>query len=198
MRTRLQEWLRAFAHGQCDDERRCTELQARGLDPGRARALAPLLGGLYEKVLAAGRPVEIRTFHAWFSQLLRGAPIELLAELGLHAEMEILDDLSEHWPAILRRFHAAVLADAALNADFQALIRDRGRTQARRWLEAAWDKRVEIELADAAGTLESSVPPAHGHWPAYAVYRHPAERVDTPVVARSCARQPWRCAPVKG
>ncbi len=183
MRTRLQEWLRAFAHGQCDDERRFTELRARGLDEARAREFAPLLGGLYERVLNAGRPVEIRTFHAWFSQLLRGAPIDLLTQLGLHAEVEIVDDLSEHWPAILRRFHAAVLADAALGADFHALIRDRGRSQARRWLDAAWDKRVELELADAAGTLEASVPPAHRHWPSYAVYGHPAEHVDAPAVA---------------
>ena len=57
---------------------------ARAGSTPRARAtLAPRLGGLHEQRAAAGRPVEIRTFHAWFSQLLRGAPLELLAELGL-------------------------------------------------------------------------------------------------------------------
>ena len=54
---------------------------------GQARALAPALAGLHERLLAAGRAVEMRTFHAWFAQLLRAAPLELLAELGLRPDM---------------------------------------------------------------------------------------------------------------
>ena len=47
----------------------------RGLAPERAEHLAPALGGLYERVLASGRSVQVKTFHAWFSQLMRMAPL---------------------------------------------------------------------------------------------------------------------------
>ncbi|MEP7056675.1 MAG: UvrD-helicase domain-containing protein [Caldimonas sp.] len=183
MRTRLNEWLRKYAAGQCSDAERVRALCERGLGEAEARALAPVFGALYERVLSSGRRVEIRTFHAWFAQLLRAAPLELLTQLGLHAEMEVLDDLDEHRARIERRFHAAVLADPALAADYHALVRDRGRTQVRKWLAAAWDKRIEIELADAAGTLEGSVPSAAAHWPEHRALAHPAEQLRSPRLA---------------
>jgi ATP-dependent helicase/nuclease subunit A len=180
MRTRLNEWLLEFSAARCDHARRVAELRARGVDEAEAERLAPVLGQLLERVLAGGRPAEIRTFHAWFSQLLRAAPMELLMPLGLHADMEVVDDLAEHRPAIMRRFHAAVLADSTLSADYRALVQERGRTQARRWLDAAWDKRIEIELADAGGTLEPSVVAAALHWPEHSHLAHPAERIRAP------------------
>jgi ATP-dependent helicase/nuclease subunit A len=182
MRTRLDEWLREFSSARCDDAHRVAALRARGLDEAAARALAPALGGLHERVLGAGRGVEIRTFHAWFSQLLRGAPLELLAELGLPPDAEIVEDLADHRAPILRRFHRAVRADPALHADYGALVRARGRAQAARWLDAAWDKRIEIELADAAGTLEASVPPFQAVWREHAALDHPAERLLAPAI----------------
>ncbi len=177
MRARLDEWLREFASVQCSDEQRAAALRERGLGEAQAHALAPALAGLYERVLRAGRPLEIRTFHAWFSQLLRAAPLELLAELGLHAEMELIEDVTDHAADVYRRFHAALLADAALRADYTTLVTRRGRAQVRRWLDAALAKRVEIEFADAGGTLDSSVPPAREHWPAYARWAHPSMRL---------------------
>jgi ATP-dependent helicase/nuclease subunit A len=177
MRTRLNDWLFDYSAPRCGAAVRVRELRARGLGDAQALALAPALGGLYERVLKSGRRVEIRTFHAWFAQLLRAAPIELLAQLGLHADMEVLDDLAEHRARILRRFHAAVLADPALAEDYRALVQARGRSQLRKWLDAAWDKRIEIELADAAGTLESSVPAARVHWSEHSALAHPAQRM---------------------
>src|SRR5262249_38559781 len=53
---------------------------------------------------------------------------------------------------------AAVAADPSLRADFDTLVRRRGRASLRRWLDTAWEKRVDIELADEAGTLEASIP----------------------------------------
>ncbi|HMC17202.1 MAG TPA: UvrD-helicase domain-containing protein, partial [Albitalea sp.] len=182
MRERLGQWLSGFSAERCSDEARIAELRVRGLDEAQARALAPTLGGLHERLLRAGRPVEIRTFHAWFSQLLRAAPIELLAELGLHADMDIVDDIGEHKGEIYRRFHAAVLADPQLNADYHTMVRERGRSQLRKWLDSAWDKRIEIELADAAGTLAPSVAPAHVHWPELDGLEHPAQRMRYPVL----------------
>ncbi|MBX3623719.1 MAG: UvrD-helicase domain-containing protein [Rhizobacter sp.] len=165
MRERLQEWLRAFSSHAMDDAGRVQQLQLRGLDAAQARTLAPALGRLHETLLAGGRSVEIRTFHAWFSQLLRAAPRDLLAELGLAPGMTLMEELDDHRAAVFRRFHAAVAADAALRADHAALVQRRGRDRLRKWLEAALDKRVELELADASGVLEASMPPpdCEGH-----------------------------------
>lgn len=165
MRGRLTDWLRDFSANAMDDNERVKELCLRGLDAAQARALAPALGRLYETLLRGGRRVEIRTFHAWFSQLLRAAPRDVLAELGLAPGMTLMEELDDHRSAVFRRFHAAVAADANLRADHAAVVRNRGRDALRKWLESALDKRVELELSDAAGVLEASMPPpdCEGH-----------------------------------
>lgn len=83
MRQRLNDWLREFAHPGSSHGARVQALVERGVPLLQAEELAPALGGLHERLLASGRPVEIKTFHAWFSQPLRAAPLELLGELGL-------------------------------------------------------------------------------------------------------------------
>jgi ATP-dependent helicase/nuclease subunit A len=159
MRERLNAWLREFGAAGTTDDARVAALVERGVSPAEAQRLAPRLAALHRQVLVAGRPVEIRTFHAWFSQLLRAAPLELLNELGLQPDMALIEELDDHRGAVFRRFHAAVLADPALREDYAALTARRGRSQLRKWLEAAWHKRVELELADEAGVLDASVPP---------------------------------------
>ena len=158
MRQRLDDWLREFGSPQATDAQRTQALIERGVPAAEAPALAQQLAGLHERVLCAGRAVEVRTFHAWFAQLLRAAPMELLTELGLQPDMQLIEDPQDHRSDVFRRFHAALLRTPELRADHAALIQQRGRSAARKWLEAAWDKRVEFELADAAGTLEPSVP----------------------------------------
>ncbi|MEO6409708.1 MAG: UvrD-helicase domain-containing protein, partial [Burkholderiaceae bacterium] len=160
MRQRLDDWLREYARLQSSHADRVQALRERGLGAGEAERLAPRLAMLFDEVLEGGRPVEVRTFHAWFAQLLRGAPLELLAELGLQPEVELIEDVQEHRFDVFRRFHAALLVDPTARADLRDLIARRGRSQTRKWLEAAWEKRIEIELADAAGVLATSVEPA--------------------------------------
>ena len=171
MRQRLDDWLREFGSPQATDAQRIQALTDRGVPAAEAPALAAQLAGLHERVLCAGRPVEVHTFHAWFSQLLRAAPIELLAELGLQPDMQLIEDPQDHRDEVFRRFHAALLRAPERRADYAALIAQRGRSQAHKWLEAAWDKRVEFELADAAGVLEASVPAPPTEPPG----AHPAE-----------------------
>jgi ATP-dependent helicase/nuclease subunit A len=158
MRERLNDWLCEFAAPHTLQADRVQALVDRGLSSESAQRLAPELAGLHERLLCTGRAVEIRTFHAWFAQLLRAAPLALLNELGLQPDMELIEDVADHRVAVFRRFHAAVLRQPALRAQHAELIAQRGRSQTRAWLEAAWDKRVEVELADAAGTLANSVP----------------------------------------
>ena len=177
MRARLDEWLTGFASTACGDDVRIVELRARGMSEAEAHAFAPALGRLHERLLEGGRSVEVRTFHAWFSQLLRAAPLEMLSQQGLHREMELVEDISAHFPAIFRRFHAALMRDDALRADFDSMVRLRGRSQLRKWLAVALDKRVEIELADRSGVLVDSVIEA-SHRSLGLV--HPGERVRQP------------------
>ena len=158
MRTRLAGWLREFS--QLSPEDAIAALQQRGVEPGAARRQADALIGLHEQVLATGRSVEVRTFHAWFSQLLRAAPLDMLAELGLRPDLELVQDLDDLQPELMRCFQAAVLRDEALLADYRRLATSRGRTGLQKWLDSAWQRRIEIELADAAGVLDASVEPA--------------------------------------
>ena len=182
MRARLNEWLAEFAADACDAPHRIAALQQRGMSDQQAREFEPTLATLQARVLSGGRQVEIRTFHAWFSQLLRAAPLDVLAEQGLQSDMTLIEDMAEHLPAVFRRFHAAVLKDEALRADFEAQVLLRGRSQLRKWLDTALKKRIEIELADAAGHLESSVPDAAAQWPEFAGLAHPIHRTQAPEI----------------
>ncbi len=177
MRQRLSGWLAAFSTPRSSHAQRVQALVQRGVAPARAEAQAPALGALYERVLAAERPIEIRTFHAWFSQLLRAAPLVLLDRLGLAPEMDLIEDLDDHRPAVMRAFHAAVLRDAGLRADYASMTARRGRTQLRRWLDATWWRRIEFELADEAGVLDTSVESAATVWPEVARFAHPVDAV---------------------
>jgi ATP-dependent helicase/nuclease subunit A len=175
MRERLDAWLREFAAPHAIHAVRVQALLERGVPLQDAERLAPALAALHERVLCSGRAVEIRTFHAWFSQLLRAAPLELLTELGLQPDMELIEDVTEHSAEVFRRFHTAVLREPGLLADHTVLIAQRGRSQISKWLEAAWAKRVEFELADAAGVLENSVPAPAGVASELGPAQHPAQ-----------------------
>ena len=158
MRERLNDWLRSYASAQATPEMRVQALIERGVPAAQAQAWQADLAGLHDRLLRGARAVQIRTFHAWFSQLLRVAPLEQLAELGLQPDMTLIEDPQEHRAPVFARFHGAVLRDPALHRDYLALTARRGRSQLRKWLEAAWDQRVEFELADEAGVLQDSVP----------------------------------------
>ncbi len=175
VRERLNGWLREFGAAATPPARRIEALVERGMSAAQAEAAAPALAALHETVLRGGRGVEVRTFHAWFAQLLRAAPLELLAGLGLQRDAELVEDPAEHYDAVHRRFHAVLLREPALRADHATLVAQRGRHQVRRWLDTALDKRIEFELADAAGTLEDSVPAAAQRWPALAGLAHPTD-----------------------
>lgn len=158
MRERLADWLAEFAHAP--EAEQITALRQRGLSADDAAALRPRLAALQGELLRAGRAVEVRTFHGWFSQLLRAAPLAFLQQQRIAPELKLLEDEAELMPLLWRRFHAAVLADDALRADFQALTQSRGRFNLREWLLGAFAKRVELQLAESAGVLADSLPGA--------------------------------------
>jgi ATP-dependent helicase/nuclease subunit A len=158
MRTRLNNWLREAS--TMTPAQAASKLRQFGLDAAQAEQRAAALIGLHERVLESGRAVEVRTMHAWYAQLLAAAPLDLLADLGLAPGLTPLENRSDLMPALMQRLHRALLGDAPLRAEHRRLTVRHGRFNLARWLDAALERRGEIELADAAGVLESSVPEA--------------------------------------
>ncbi|RYF08274.1 MAG: DNA helicase UvrD [Comamonadaceae bacterium] len=157
MRQRLQEWLQEFA--DCPLPRLQQELIARGISPQRALEQSEQLKTLYRRMLDAGRPVQIRTFHSWFAALLGTAPLAVLQEHGLPANYELLQDDAEAVREVWRPFLNAVAQDTALRADYEQAVALHGRSQTHKALAGALSKRVEFALADEAGVIDASVPP---------------------------------------
>jgi len=159
MRERLYEWLEQFAHA--DDATLARELAMRGFSYEKGPQPPPdgreQLSNLYQRILETGRSVQIRTFHSWFAALLRSAPLALLQQQGLPLNYELLEDDAPARALVWRRFYAALLAEPALRADFEAVVLAHGRFQTDKALQAALDKRTEFALADAAGVVDASV-----------------------------------------
>ncbi|MDI1259165.1 UvrD-helicase domain-containing protein [Aquabacterium sp.] len=191
MRERLHEWLREFSHA--DDAERQKQLVMRGMLPTQAVQASAALADLYRQWLEDGRGVEIHTIHGWFSRLVRAAPLDALAELGLPPELNLVEDSSELWPELwgrfLRRMDAQQSASesddpqARVELDaFVAMVRDVGRFNLESWLQSALSNRLEITLADQAGHLEGSVESV-GQWSAeWAGVNDPREALLKPSV----------------
>ncbi|MHB1200174.1 MAG: UvrD-helicase domain-containing protein, partial [Polaromonas sp.] len=180
MRERLDEWLKAFAHA--DDATLKRELEIRGVtETSSKKGLQPnqdgrkQLSNLYRSVLASGRSVQIRTFHGWFAALLRSAPVAVLQQLGLPVNYELLEDDAPARALVWRRFYAAVLADASLKTDFEAVVRVHGRFQTGKALQGALDKRCEFTLADEKGVVDASVQPFDVQFPEFAGLNAPED-----------------------
>ncbi len=175
MRSRLDEWLLAFSSAHSSVAQREQALRERGCSAAQAQALAPQLGALHEQVLRSGRSADVRTFLSWFAQLTAHAPLALMEELGLPAKYEAIEDTDVLRGPLFNRFHRAVLADAALHADYLALVGRHRRSVVLQWLAAAWKRGPELQRADAAGHADGAVPSAAALWPECAQWPDPAQ-----------------------
>ncbi|WP_411879874.1 UvrD-helicase domain-containing protein [Polaromonas sp. YR568] len=184
MRERLDDWLKAFAHA--DDATLQRELEMRGVQVdisakglNAAAQVREQLSNLYRSILASGRSVQIRTFHSWFAALLRSAPVAVLQRLELPVNYELLEDDAPARALVWRRFYAAVAADAALKADFEAVVLAYGRFQTDKALQAALDKRTEFTLADEKGVIAASVQPFAAQFTEFGGLDEPEELLST-------------------
>jgi ATP-dependent helicase/nuclease subunit A len=182
MRQRLHEWLQAFAYASPHvlDE----ALEQRGIAP--QPHMRDALQGLYARLLASGRPVQVRTFHSWFAALLRSAPLSVLEALELPANYDLLEDDKEAIALVWRRFHAAVANEPEARGDFEASVAAFGRSQTSKALYAALAKRVEFTLADLHGVVEASVKPFGEVFGAFAAFAQPEE-----ILSGDIARTKW-------
>ncbi|MGJ7524417.1 UvrD-helicase domain-containing protein [Variovorax sp. GB1P17] len=182
MRERLDQWLEQFA--ELPVEELVKQLVMRGVDPAAALAAVPRLKGLYRRLLEGGRPVQFRTFHAWFAGLLRNAPLAVLRELGLPSNYELLEDDAEARNHTWRPFFEAVTADKNALADYYAVVATHGRSQTAKALGEALSKRVEFSLADANDVVDNGVQPVGVLFPSYAGAADPAQVLfDTPAIS---------------
>lgn len=189
MRERLLQWLQDFARPRPEDpvhgepaetgaawhERLRRELISRGIEPKLALDKREQLQNLYRTLLAHGRPVQIRTFHGWFAALLQAAPLSVLADLGLPASYELLEDDAQAVAEVWRPFLREVAAHEALREDYAALVAALGRTRAHEALQAALARRTEFVLADALGQVDEAVAAVGALYPAWAAFAQPCD-----------------------
>jgi ATP-dependent helicase/nuclease subunit A len=154
MRKRLLELLVEWSTH--DDAALTQSLVERGVSAPSAEVMARARG-LYDTLLASERSLQVRTFHSWFAQLLRHAPLEAYRALQLPPQHELLEDDSQAKADVWPLFLARVQADADLRAEYFAAVSVAGRDATQDALMAALDKRLELALADEAGALETSV-----------------------------------------
>jgi ATP-dependent helicase/nuclease subunit A len=180
MRQRLQEWLLQFA-SQSDTQLR-QELLHRGLTQEPTADQLQRMRQLHHTLLLGGRPVQIRTFHSWFAALVRSAPLQALADLGLPSQYELLENdaqaVAQVWPC----FHSGVAGDPGARDDYVATVAQFGRHQTHKALEAALSKRVEFDLADAQGVVDASVRTFAEQFPDFAGVSTPQALLDSPRV----------------
>ncbi|MBQ0959567.1 UvrD-helicase domain-containing protein [Ideonella sp. 4Y11] len=180
MRERLDQWLAELSDVRASHAQRVQALRERGLDAAQAEALAPALGSLQRRVLAQGRAVQVRTFHSWFSQLLRMAPLDALQTLGLQPGMALIENTDELRPELTRRFLRRVAQTPELDSAFRGLVARHGRSVLQRWLDGVLERRIELERADAHGTLAGSVPPVGAVFDDCQDLAHPTELLRAP------------------
>ena len=139
MRARLMDDLHHLAIA--DDAAIVDSLCQRGMTAAQAQAAIDPARALYERVATASVPLAIETFHGWFWQLVRGAPLGAgvpYAPVLLEAADRWRADAWLHFTAELVR------ADrAAQRAAWEWLLDDIGEDGARRLLMQFLNRRAE-------------------------------------------------------
>jgi ATP-dependent helicase/nuclease subunit A len=139
MATRLREWLYLLATEGDGFVRQF--LLDRGVSPTELDTLLPRARSLYERFLTAQPSITIATFHSWFLQLLRGAPLDAgpLGEINLAEQTSSLVD--EAW----QLFASAAQRDpgSPVGRGLDRLFRDCGLFNTRRLLTSFLYRRAE-------------------------------------------------------
>jgi ATP-dependent helicase/nuclease subunit A len=130
MAARLREWLYGLA--TVTDEDALRFLGERGLAGEDAARVLPRARRLYEQLLTAQPPITIATFHAWFLQLLRRAPLDAgaLGDAVLVEQTAPLMD--EAWELFASRLQRQ--PDSPVARGLDRLFRDYGLFNTRKLL----------------------------------------------------------------
>ncbi len=139
MATRLRDWLYELATGSDDEVRKF--LRERAVPEREIEALLPKAGQLYERFLTAQPPITIATFHSWFLQLLRRAPLDAgaLGDVNLVEQTSALVD--EAWESFASRVQRDRESAAARGLEW--LFSESGLENARRLLTNFLHRRAD-------------------------------------------------------
>ena len=139
MTDRLHEWLRVLA--LADDATVREFLRARAVPDTEIDAILPRARGLLEAVLTAQPGPTVTTFHGWFLDLLKRAPLEAGLPWGaplLERESQLLSEVRD------RQFNRwAAAPDTAEGAALLALLADIGEHNLRSLLKHFVQARAE-------------------------------------------------------
>ena len=163
MTDRLHDWLRVLA--LADDATVRAFLLERAIPDSELDLLMPRARGLLETVLTAQPGPTVTTFHGWFLDLLKRAPLEAglpwgapLLEREKQLQGEVRDRLLSQW---------AVAPESAEGAALLALLRDLGEHNLRALLShfvqarAEWWAYTDSEADPVAYALAQIRPGLH-------------------------------------
>ncbi len=161
MQQRLLELLQGWS--QLDDEALAAELAHRGL-PYADAVMLQRARALYPTVLAGGTQATVSTFHGWFAQLLRAAPLRF----GIPLHFELIENDKPWVQQAWRMLFDKLQAEPELRADYRALVARTGRSTAAQLMELVVQRRGEFMLAAQAGTLARGLDAVEPEsWPAW-------------------------------
>lgn len=139
MAMRLREWL--FELATMPDETARDFLRDRGVPEGEIESLLPKARQLYERVLTAQPPITIATFHSWFLQLLRRAPLDAGALGDVHLVEQTSSLVDEAWQLFATGVQYQPESATARGLDL--LFRDCGLENTRRLLLRFLHRRAD-------------------------------------------------------
>lgn len=172
MRERLHDWLRFCASAEDDAVR--AFLRERAIPDNELNAALTKARGLFELVLLAQPGIRLLTFHAWFFDLLRHAPIDA-PYVGF--------GLSEHTHVFMKRawqaFRRELPRHAALTEDMTTLLAHVGQHNTRSLLDnfiahrSDWWAHTEGAAEPAAFALQQLAPFCPTEAPAQQLFARP-------------------------
>lgn len=139
MTDRLNEWLQELALGSDDEARKF--LRERKVPDAEIDSLLPRARGLLETVLTAAPGPTITTFHGWFMDLLKSAPLEAGLPWGaplLERESQLQREVWEQLAA-----SCASQPESPLGVALTALLHDYGQANLETLLFHFLQRRAE-------------------------------------------------------
>jgi hypothetical protein len=139
MATRLRDWLHELA---TESDGKVREfLRERAIPEAEIGALLPEARQLYERFLTAQPPITIATFHSWFLQILRRAPLDAgaLGDVNLLEQTSALVD--EAWESFASGVQRDRESPAARGLDW--LFSESGLENTRRLLTHFLQRRAD-------------------------------------------------------
>ena len=139
MKARLHEWLHFLAIGSDDEIKQF--LRDREVQEDQIEAMLPRARGLFEAFLIDQPGITVSTFHGWFLQLLKRAPLAAGAANGANLVDQVSSLIDEAWELFAEGLQRQPDSPVALALTW--LFENYGLVSTRSLLTAFIEKRAE-------------------------------------------------------